>query len=120
MKRIIGTIRLDTSSPEALCKSVLEGIVSVYVKMRNILPLRGKNDSPVENFAKPVSKDQIEFERQRLKKHKDDKNRSSDDQSKIDDIRFLIIENERDKPPGIEHALDMLEKGLYYAAIKDF
>jgi len=201
MKRIIGTIRLDTSSTEALCKCVLEAIVSVYVKMRNILPLRGKNDSPVENFTKPVSKDQIDFERQRLKKHKENKNRGSDDQSKIDLIRFLIknknipcdpdarkraeksiigyttkaitsaeaafiksvnrkhgrlnlpyffgilikiqkkqddeiykeycrqkydhkqmlkhertikeIENERDKPPSIDHTLDMLEKGLY-------
>ncbi len=43
MKRTFGTIRLDTSSPEALCKSVLKAIVSVYVKMRNILPLRRKN-----------------------------------------------------------------------------
>ncbi len=90
MKQIIGAIDLDTSSPDALAKSVLDAIVSVYVKMRNKLPLRRKTDSPVENLKKPVPIDLTEFERQRLKKHKEDKNRGCDDQSKIDRIRFLI------------------------------
>jgi hypothetical protein len=35
MKRAIGTIRLDTSSPMALGRSVLHAVISVYVKMRN-------------------------------------------------------------------------------------
>jgi hypothetical protein len=90
MKQIIGTVQLDTSSPGALAKSVLDAIVRVYVKMRNKLPLRRKNESPLENFTKPVEEDMIEFERQRLKQHKADKSRKSDDQAKIKRLRFLI------------------------------
>ncbi len=91
MKQVIGAIHIDTSSPEKLAKSVLDAIVSVYVTMRNKISLRDKNASPLENFIKPVGEDQIGFERQRLRKHKEDKNRKTDDQSKIDRIHFLIL-----------------------------
>jgi len=90
MKRIIGTICLDASSPETLAKSVLGAIVSVYIKMRNQLSLRRENETPLENFTNPVEESLIEFERRRLKKFKADKTRTSDDQSKIERIRFLI------------------------------
>lgn len=90
MKQIIGTIHLDTSSPEKLAKSVLDTVVSVYIKMRNKLPLRRKSGSLLENFTRPVGNELVEFERQRLKTHAESRNRQSEDQLKIDRIRFLI------------------------------
>ncbi|MCP4552578.1 MAG: hypothetical protein GY834_11170, partial [Bacteroidetes bacterium] len=39
LKQVIGSIHIDTSSPEAMAKSVLQTIISVYIKMRNRLPL---------------------------------------------------------------------------------
>lgn len=93
MKKVIGAICIDTSSPEKLAESILEAVVSVYVAMRNKMSLRDKSESPMELFTKPVEEDLIEFERQRLKKHKEDKNRKANDQAKIDRIRFLIENN---------------------------
>lgn len=90
MKQVIGTIRIDASSPEKLARSVLEAIVSVYIKMRNKLPLRLRKDSPLENFNNPATQEDIDSERRRLKRHKESKVRNAEDQSKIDRVHFLI------------------------------
>lgn len=39
-KNVVGSIHIDTSSPEALAKSVLQLVVGVYIKMRNKLSLQ--------------------------------------------------------------------------------
>ncbi len=59
MKQVFGKICIDTTSPANLAKSVLEAIVSVYVKMRNKLALRGQKGSPLDNFELPVGEDLI-------------------------------------------------------------
>ena len=55
MKEVVGPIVLNSSSPVLLAKSVLEKIVSVYIAMRNRLPLFGDRQSPEETMSRPVS-----------------------------------------------------------------
>jgi len=46
MKKVLGNIRLNMSSPKALAESFLEALISVYINMRNRLCVHGKNTSP--------------------------------------------------------------------------
>lgn len=55
MKEVVGSIVLNSSSPALLAKSVLEKIISVYIAMRNRLPLVGDRQSPEEIMSRPVS-----------------------------------------------------------------
>lgn len=90
MKEVIGPIRLDLSSPRALAKSVLELVVSVYIKMRNKLTLRGKSATPIEELSKPVPQGLAAIERQKLKDHNAAKTISTDHQPKLDRLHWLI------------------------------
>jgi len=90
LKNVMGSIRLDTSSPEALAKSVLQTVVAVYIKMRNKLPLVRTAKSPAECMTDPVS-DECRFEvKQKLQNQVKIKNFSNGDQPKLDLIRCLI------------------------------
>jgi hypothetical protein len=90
MKNALGVIGLDMSSPKALAKSVLNALVSVYVYMRNRLCLHNKDVVPIEQMAKPVSRDQREAERQRLKEHQKAKTGSDEQQLKLDHLQWVI------------------------------
>jgi hypothetical protein len=90
MKRALGVIRLDMSSPKALAKSVLKALVSIYVYMRNRLCLHNKNVTPIEQMAMPVCQDQRDVERQRLKDHKKRKAGGQEDQLKLDHLQWVI------------------------------
>jgi len=109
MKEVIGPIRLDLSSPRALAKSVLELVVSVYVKMRNKLSLRGKSATPIAELSKPVPEGLAAIERQKLKDHNAAKTISTDHQPKLDRLHWVI------KNHGIEtdpRSLDRAEKSI--------
>lgn len=109
MKEVIGPIRLDLSSPRALGKSVLELVVSVYIKMRNKLTLRGKSATPIAELSKPVPEGLAAIERQKLKDHNAAKTISTDDQPKLDRLHWLI------KNHGIKtdpRSLDRAEKSI--------
>jgi len=58
MEEVIGTIRLDASSPYSLAKGVLEKIVSVYVIMRNRLARRESRGCPEAMMETPVTTQQ--------------------------------------------------------------
>ncbi len=89
LKDVVGTVRLDISSPRALVKSVLETVIRVYVTMRNKIPLRcGK--SPLENMSAPVSAEKKELERTRLKNFGAAKTGNPENHEKIERVRFLI------------------------------
>jgi transposase len=90
MKKALGAIRLDMSSPKALAKSVLNVLVSVYVNMRNRLCLHNKNVTPIKQMAMPVHQDQRDVERQRLKEHQKAKAGSEEDQLKLDHLQWVI------------------------------
>lgn len=65
MQEVIGTIHLDTSSPRALAKGVLEKIISVYVAMRNRLSRRDTGCCPEQMMRTTVTPKQ----RQRQKSY---------------------------------------------------
>jgi len=109
MKEVIGPIRLDLSSPSALARSVLELVVSVYIKMRNKLILRGRSAPPIVEMTQPVAEGVSAMERQRLKDHNAGKTVSTDDQPKLDRLHWVI------KNYGIEtdpQSLDRAEKSI--------
>jgi hypothetical protein len=55
MKEVVGPIVLNSSSPALLAKSVLEKIVSVYIAMRNRMPLFEDRQSPEEIMNHPAT-----------------------------------------------------------------
>lgn len=101
MKKTLGTIRLDMSSPKALAKSVLNALISVYIYMRNRLCLHGRKIPPMEHMARPVSEDQRNFECQRLKEHKKSKATSEEDQLKLDRLHWVIHHYGLDVEPSV-------------------
>ena len=107
MKNALGVIRLDMSSPKALAKSVLNALVSVYVYMRNRLCLHNKNALPIEQMAMPVSQDQCNAERQRLKEHQKAKAGSEQDQLKLNHLQWVI------EHFGFELEADVLKRAQY-------
>ena len=54
MKKAIGRIQVDMSSPKALAKSVLNALVSLYIHMRNRLCLHNSNVMPKEKRLYPI------------------------------------------------------------------
>lgn len=90
MKKVLGDIRLNLSSPKALAKSFLEALISVYIKMRNRLCVHDQKVSPEQRMATAVSGDQRDFERQRLKAHKKTKRPCEKNQPKLDRLHWVI------------------------------
>jgi len=89
MKDVIGTIALNTSSPTLLAKSVLEKIVSVYIALRNRLPLLEDRRSPAEIISHPASRKA----RQQLSDHYQTRAQRKDDpdrQQKLDRLDWII------------------------------
>ena len=90
MKKALGVIQLDMSSPKALAKSVLNALVSVYVYMRNRLCLHNRNMAPIEYMAMPVSQEHRNGQRQRIKEHQKAKAAGDQDQLKLDHLHSVI------------------------------
>lgn len=90
MKKMLGNIRLNLSSPKALAESFLKALISVYTKMRNRLCVHDQKVAPEQRMATAVSGDQRDLERQRLKAHKKTKRPCEKDQSKLDRLHWVI------------------------------
>ncbi|NOX33635.1 MAG: transposase family protein [Deltaproteobacteria bacterium] len=90
LKNVVGSIHIDTSSPNALAKSVLQMVVAVYIKMRNKLPLQRQVKNPTECMADPVSDNCRDQVKHKLQNQINIKNASNDDQAKIDLLHCLI------------------------------
>lgn len=89
LKEAIGNIRLDTSSPRALAKSILKIIVSLYIRMRNRIPRTGEKATPIETIKLAVS----EQERKKLREHyqrRIKKTDAPDMNSKLDRLDWII------------------------------
>jgi hypothetical protein len=99
MKKALGTIRLDISSPKALARSVLDVLVSVYVYMRNRLAVRGANVCPAGHMAAPVTDEQRNLERQELRNHKAARAASEEDRLKLDRLQWVIRHHGLDVAP---------------------
>lgn len=101
MKKALGAIHLDMSSPKALAKSVLNVLVSVYVYMRNRLCRYNSNVMPTEQMKVPISQEQRYFEHQRLKEHKKAKSSGDEDQLKLDHLHWVIDHHGLDVEPCV-------------------
>jgi len=87
MKEVIGSIKLQRSSPRDLAKAILGKIVSVYIIMRNRLARLGDRKPPEEVIKTPVSEKQRWHEKQRQKKRKQD---NSNWQVKLERLDWII------------------------------
>jgi hypothetical protein len=90
LKKVMGSIHIDSSSPEALAKSVLQIIVSIYIKMRNKSPLIRQAKNPAECMTIPVSDKHRHDVKQKLQNQINTKNRPNENQSKLDLLNCLI------------------------------
>ena len=109
MKRVIGTIHLDLSSPRSLAKSVLEKAISIYITMRNRIPVKGSVVAPPERMKPSASESERDRERQHLRDHVRKKTESQEDQSKLDQLHGLIGYHEINPEPA---ALKRAEKTI--------
>ena len=55
IKGALGEIRLDLSSPRELARSVLEKLISLYVSLRNRIPVKAERLSPEKKMNAAVS-----------------------------------------------------------------
>ena len=99
MKKIIGTIKLDLSSPKSLAKSVLDALISVYIQMRNRIPLNRKIVDPRDHIKMPVSETQKALERQRLIAHKKSRSKTESDKFKLDKLAWIISHHQLSVEP---------------------
>ncbi len=90
MKKALGSIRIEGSSPKALAKSILHALISVYVYMRNRLTLQNRSVAPVKQMAEPVSENQRHFEREQLKQHNQARVGSKKEQIKLHRLGWII------------------------------
>lgn len=124
MKEVLGPIHLNFSSPRALARSVLEKLISVYIIMRNRIPVKGKGMTPNQCMAISVSESQRDDERQRLREHMAAKARSEDEQVKVDRlhglVRYYDIKMEPEAIKRAEHTITAYEKEAIIAAEEAF
>lgn len=90
MKKTLGRIRIDTTSPRALARSVLETLVALYVQMRNRLPVYSRRVTPGQHMEEPVSDEQRVAERRRLDAHVAARTNNGADQVKHDRLDWVI------------------------------
>jgi hypothetical protein len=124
MKRVIGTIHLDLSSPKSLAKSVLEKVISIYITMRNRTAVKGSVLAPSERMMSSASELERDLERQHLRDHIRKKTTSQEDQSKLDQIHGLIDYHDIKPEPAVlkraEKTIKAFEKEAIFAASKAF
>jgi hypothetical protein len=124
MKRVVGTIHLDLSSPKSLAKSVLEKVISIYITMRNRIPVKGSILAPPEGMKPSASEFERDRERQHLRDHVRKKTESQGDQSKLDQIHGLIDYHDIKPEPAVlkraEKTIKAFEKEAIFAASKAF
>lgn len=90
LKKIIGSIHINTSSPQTLAKSILQTIISVYIKMRNKLPLGRQAKNPAECMTTTVSDIHRHEVKQKLQNQINKKNWPTEDQPKLDLLHCLV------------------------------
>jgi len=105
MKQALGMIRLNVSSPRELARSVLEKLISLYIAMRNRIPIRGRILTPSEDMATPVPWKQRHLERQKLKEHNGLKTARKGDQHKLERLHVMLrYHGLTPEPDALKHA----------------
>jgi len=124
MKQALGVIRLNLSSSRELARSVLEKLISVYIAMRNRISVRGRLLTPSEDMATPVTLEQRDLERQKLKEHNRLKIGRKGDQDKCDRLHAMLryhgMAPEGDALKHAERSIKAYEKEAISAAEEAF
>jgi len=90
LKKVLGTIELDFSTPENLGKSVLTALVALYMEMRNKLPLRKSPVTPQAVMEIEISEEVRQKERERLIQHNKNREDSGEEQNKLETLHWII------------------------------
>jgi len=124
MKQALGTIQLDLSSPKSLARSVLEKLISLYITMRNRVPVKTNILNPLEGMSMPGSKLDKNLEREKIKDHIAAKVKPQDEQIKLDHLHELIryhgIDVDRSALKRAEKTIKAFEKEAISAAVEAF
>jgi hypothetical protein len=89
MEEVIGTIHLDTSSPHAMARGVLEKIISVYITMRNRLSRRGSKYIPEEMMGAAVTAQQRKQQKARFRERAENRQKPAAT-AKQDRLRWVV------------------------------
>ena len=118
MKKALGRIHINTTSPRELARSVLETLVALYVQMRNRLPVHVRGITPCRHMEIPVSNEQRAAERKRLDAHVAARTNNEADQVKRDRLDWVIGHYGLDMAPdALKHARRSI-KGYALEAIR--
>lgn len=90
MKQALGSIHLDLSSPRSLARGILQKLISLYITMRNRIPVKGAILTPERGMKVKLSKEQRDLERQHQKDYKRSKVEPDENQGKLDQLHGLI------------------------------
>jgi len=94
LKNMLGSLVINTSSPEQLGKDILNMLVSLYIKMRNQLPLRRVSITPEMVMEKGSSDQERQYEKARILAHKASKIPSGEEQEKLDCLYTVIKQHD--------------------------
>jgi len=104
LKKTIGSIRIDTSSMQALGKSILENIIAVYMTMRNQMNLHRSQKSPQEGMQAQVSEEEKARQQKKHREYKENKNRD-ENRPKLDRLHWIIQHHQiSPEPEGLKRA----------------
>ena len=118
MKQALGEIHLDLSSPRSLARGILEKLISLYIAMRNRIPVKGNILTPAEGMSFVACKAQQDMEREHLRDHNRSKEKSEEDQSKLDELHGLIRYHGMTVEPGALKHAEKTIKGYEKEAIR--
>lgn len=91
LKKVLGEIRLDLTSPRQLARCVLEKLIGVYITMRNRTPKKGACIDPDKEMKEKVCEEQRQKERQHLQAHARKKQAgSAEDREKLQRLDTLV------------------------------
>ncbi len=90
LKKVLGAIELESSTPEDLGESVLTALLSLYIKMRNKLPLRKNNVTPQTAMEIETNEEVRRKERERLIQHNKNRKDSGEEQNKLEVLHWVI------------------------------
>ena len=110
MKKTLGTIRLNTSSPQALGRSILQKLIEVYVTMRNQMALRKNEITPLSQMQIPATEAQRQMERQRLVAHKESRKKTPSDPYKTERLHWIVQHHGLIlEPPALKRAEECIQ-----------
>ncbi len=94
LKNVLGSLVVNTSSPEQLGKDILNMLVSLYIKMRNQLSLRRTPNTPEMVIETGSSDQERQHEKDRILVHKASKTVSGEEQEKLDCLYAVIKQHD--------------------------